>query len=174
MASFIQINLNKSREALDLLIHHANELRAVVCAVSEPARMPGSQQWFRSRNGLAIYINSRIAIYPAILFAQGHNTVIICYGNIYVASCYVSPNIDYDGYSDFLEKLTAMCSSVTSNNLIVCGDFNAHAHLWGSNLSDFKGDLLENWAAQTDLRLVNVGHKPTFVSHQGSSVIDLT
>ncbi|XP_071652524.1 uncharacterized protein [Temnothorax longispinosus] len=143
--------------------------------MSEPARTPSSQQWFRSDNGLAaFFINGRAALHPAVLIAKGHSIVVIRYGNIYIASCYVSPNVDYNGYAGFLDELTTLCSGILNKHLLICGDFNAHARLWGSRRRDFKGDLLEDWVAQADVRLANVGNSPTFMSAQGSSVIDLT
>ncbi|XP_071570610.1 uncharacterized protein [Temnothorax nylanderi] len=142
----IQTNLNRSREAQDLLLHHAEELGALICVVSEPARTPSSQQWFRSDNGLAaLFINGRAALHPAVLIAKGHSIVVIRYGNIYIASCYVSPNVDYNGYAGFLDELTTLCSGILNKHLLICGDFNAHARLWGSRRRDFKGDLLADW-----------------------------
>ncbi|XP_071579635.1 uncharacterized protein [Temnothorax nylanderi] len=177
MTLCLQINLNRHKEAQDLLIHHSEEMGAAVCAVSKPARTSSPhQQWFYSRNALStIFINTRLAAYPAVLLAQGQNSVLIKYGNIFIASCYISPNVYRGGYSDFLEELSNLFSSVGHNNrLLLCGDFNAHASPWGCESTDFKGELLEDWAAQLDLRLLNVGNNPTFVGHRGSSIIDLT
>ncbi|XP_071647576.1 uncharacterized protein [Temnothorax longispinosus] len=109
------INLNRSREAQDLLVHHSEEIEAAVCVVSEPARASSSlQNWFYSHDKLA-------AIF-----------------------------------------------------VLICGDFNAHAQLWGSQVTDARGDLLEDFAAQLDLRFKNVGNRSTFVGHRGISIIDLT
>ncbi|XP_071578911.1 uncharacterized protein [Temnothorax nylanderi] len=176
MSIIIQTNLNKSRQAQDLLLHQAEELGAAVCVISEPARTPGSQQLFRSENGLAsFYINNRVARYPATLLAAGRFSVIIGYGDICIASCYMSPNTDYNGYSSFIDELTILCSNIQNNhNLLICGDFNAHSSLWDPRHQDYKGNLLENWAAQMDVRLINVGNKSTFASAQGSLIIDLT
>ncbi|XP_071577582.1 uncharacterized protein [Temnothorax nylanderi] len=148
----------RNREAQDLLLHHSEELGAAVCVVSEPARRPGSQQWFRSLNGLAaVYVNTRIAKYPAIFLAQSQNAVMIQYGRIKIVSCYITPNIDYNGYANFMDELSVLISSITNNNnLLVCGDFNAHALHWGSRRQNFKGDLLEDWVHQADLRLMDV------------------
>ncbi|XP_071579165.1 uncharacterized protein [Temnothorax nylanderi] len=165
-----------NREAQDLLIRHSEELGAAVCVVSEPARIPDSQQCFCSRNGLAaVYINTRIARSPAIMVAQGAGSVLVKYDDVFIASCYVSPNIGAREYAAFLDKLSVTCSGSPNNGrLLVCGDFNAHSRFWGSNSTNCKGDLLEDWTAQLDLRLVNTGNTHTFVGHQGSSIVDLT
>ncbi|XP_071581984.1 uncharacterized protein [Temnothorax nylanderi] len=87
----------------------------------------------------------------------------------------MSSNTDYNGYSSFIDELTILCSNIQNNhNLLICGDFNAHSSLWDPRHRDYKGDLLEDWAAQMDVRLINVGNKATFASAQGSSIIDLT
>lgn len=52
MATFIQANLNRSREAQDLMLQHAIELRINLCVVSEPARLPAIPQWYLSLNDL--------------------------------------------------------------------------------------------------------------------------
>ncbi|EFN65109.1 hypothetical protein EAG_13721, partial [Camponotus floridanus] len=54
-------------------------------------------------------------------------------------------------------------------------DFNAKSPLWGANSLDGRGVLLSGWAAERDLRIVNVGNIPTCVRPQGgTSIVDLT
>lgn len=71
-----------------------------------------------------------------------------------------------------MDDLTDFCA-LRSEKVIVCGDFNAHAVSWGSPSTDPRGHLVEEWAAQSDLKLTNVGNCPTCVRPQGSSIIDL-
>lgn len=61
MATFIQANLNRSREAQDLMLQHAVELDVDLCVVSELAGLPDTHQWFSSSKGLlaVIHINDR-------------------------------------------------------------------------------------------------------------------
>lgn len=60
------------------------------------------------------------------------------------------------------------------DKVILGGDFNAKASLWGFRLTNKKGTLLIKWTVEKDLRIVNVGNKPTCVRPQGSSIVDLT
>lgn len=58
--------------------------------------------------------------------------------------------------------------------VIVCGDFNSKSRLWGSRITDRRGMLVEDWAAELDLRILNTGNVPTCVRPQGVSIIDLS
>ncbi|KMQ82644.1 reverse transcriptase [Lasius niger] len=58
--------------------------------------------------------------------------------------------------------------------LIVGGDFNAKSVLWGARNTDGRGRLLASWAAERDLRVANVGNRPTCVRPQETSVVDIT
>jgi len=57
---------------------------------------------------------------------------------------------------------------------IIAGDFNAKSILWGSPVTDWRGSVVERWAAGLDLNIVNVGSTPTCVRTNGSSIVDLT
>jgi len=61
--------------------------------------------------------------------------------------------------------------SSANRNFIITGDFNAKSSLWGCCVSNWRGNALERWAAELDLRLANDGH--SCVRPQGSSIIDL-
>jgi len=72
-----------------------------------------------------------------------------------------------------LDDLSAVIRS-TEGDCIITGDFNAKSVLWGSPGSSLRGVVLERWAAELDLRIINVGNTSTCVRHNGSSIIDLT
>lgn len=174
MASFIQANLNRNREAQDLMFQQAAELGVDLCVISEPARSQDSYRWHSSLNGLAaVYVNDRNTTPVISLIFRNENFVVISFNDLYIVSAYISPNAPIAAYSLFLDDLTDICAQ-RSRDLIVCGDFNAHAISWGSPSTDSRGHLVEEWAAQLDLRLANTGSCPTCVHPQGSSIIDLT
>lgn len=90
MATFIQVNLNRSRQAQDLMLQHAVETGADLCVVSEPARLPTTQQWHLSLNGLAaIFINDRDTIPRVDLVCKNINFVVIKYNDLFVVSVYI-------------------------------------------------------------------------------------
>lgn len=61
-----------------------------------------------------------------------------------------------------------------SNLIVIGGDFNAKSKLWSSAHPNKRGEIMKDWAATYDLRLVNTGNTPTCVRPQGVSIVDLT
>lgn len=54
----LQVNINKSRRALDLLMHQARELDAGILLISEHCNIAPSDKWFISLDdGSAIYFD---------------------------------------------------------------------------------------------------------------------
>lgn len=96
-------------------------------------------------------------------------------GDFILVSCYVSPRAQREYYLRFLDELSDLISDFSGSYFVIAGDFNARSPTWSCGVSyNFKGTLLDNWAAEKDLRLVNVGAFPTCVNPRGSSIIDLT
>lgn len=146
MATFIQANLNRSRAAQDLMLQHVAEIGVDLCAISESARFPDSYRWYSSLNGLAaIYISDRNMTPNTSLISRNANFVAISFNDLYIVSAYISPNVSLADYSAFLDDLTEFCVQ-WSRDLIIYGDFNAHATLWGSPSTDSRGHLVEEWA----------------------------
>jgi hypothetical protein len=58
--------------------------------------------------------------------------------------------------------------------LIIGGDFNAHDQSWGCVQGNARGDTISDFFATKNLLICNVDRVPTFHSHLGSSIIDLT
>ncbi|XP_029172845.1 uncharacterized protein LOC114941855 [Nylanderia fulva] len=77
---------------------------------------------------------------------------------------------DFDAFIDNLDGIIKQIRS----RIIICGDFNAKSHLWGSKTTDKRGRLIDLLASSNGLSLVNIGDLPTCIRPQGSSVIDLT
>lgn len=94
-------------------------------------------------------------------------------GDISLVSCYVSPNSVRGEFSNFLTELREAVRSL-GGRVIVCGDFNSKSKLWGARITDRRGILVEDWAAELDLRILNTGKAPTCVRPQGVSIIDLS
>ena len=53
-------------------------------------------------------------------------------------------------------------------------DSNSRHHIWNDSVSNLRGDKLCEFLSVSSLSLLNTGSEPTFSSHQGDSVIDLT
>lgn len=169
----LQINLNRNWRAQSILEQNMVENRIGICAISEPIKIVGS--WFCSRNSLAaICARQEFLAHPCTLVREGTDFVAVRCGPVIFTSVYISPNVDIGTYRTFLDELDDLIDFINGAGMILCGDFNSHAAMWGSRLTNARGILLENWAAGHDLRLINRGTMPTCVRPQGDSIIDLT
>lgn len=170
----IQCNVNHCWAAQDLLDQNMIELKAGICAIAEPVRIPSSLRWFGSGDGrAAIRWDPEILHRVCTLTKRGQQYVTVKCGDVYITSCYVSPNVDIYRFQDFLDELSDTIRDL-SGKMIVCGDFNAKSVLWGSPDTNIRGEYVEEWAAAHDLRIANIGNSPTCVRSQGESIVDLT
>lgn len=175
MANILQINLNRTWRAQDLMTQTVAESSTALCLVSEPAGIPVSSRWFASTDKLsAVYVEGLVTTGLVTLLTQGVRCVAIKLRRMTFISCYVSPNVSLPDYREFLDELSGVIACVRNSDVLLAGDFNAKSSYWGFATTSPRGELLDNWAAGLDLRLVNVGHAPTCVRQQGSSVVDLT
>lgn len=86
----------------------------------------------------------------------------------------MSPQTKKGPFLQFLDELGEAVREIGVTRVIVSGDFNARSKTWDEGRPNFRGDLLEEWAAENDVRLLNEGREPTCVRPQGCSVVDLT
>lgn len=174
-ARLLQCNLNHSWGAQDVMMQYVLEENIAVCMVSEPISIPVSPAWFESGNRrAAIYVNPESSKNTAVRCRAGRNSITIKYGSCYLTSVYVSPNVDDNEYLEALDELDEAHSFASKQRHLVCGDFNARSPQWSASSSNKKGEYLEEWAAQNDLRLLNTGVEPTCIRPQGFSTVDLS
>lgn len=108
------------------------------------------------------------------MIGRGTNSVTAQLGEFRLISCYISPNVEQGDFLEFLDELGDEVQRLSSTRTIICGDFNSKSKLWDSPRTDRRGELVEEWAAEVDVRLMNVGNEPTCIRAQGQSQIDLT
>ena len=72
-------------------------------------------------------------------------------------------DIDMDAYKHFF-----------IDNSIICGDFNAHNPLWGSQYMDKRGQIMESLITDSNHVILNTGQGTYIVSKDKTSCIDLT
>jgi len=171
--NFVQANLNRSKQALDLLLQYTKETNIGILLVSEPNYVPVAPSWFSSKDGsAAIYCDAKITRMRCRLASQGTKYVAIHCEAYLIISIYISSNLGLRDYNASLDELSIALGNRT--NLIILGDFNAKSSLWGSAYTDGRGFLLTSWTAERDLRVLNTGNTPTCVRPQGSSIIDIS
>lgn len=171
---FIQANVNMSKPSLDLLLHYAKETETGILLISEPNYIPDTSNWFASKNSkAAIFVDPNHARSNCEIAKIGSCFVAIYYGQFLLISIYAPPNLDLRWFNNTLDELSEAISHRV-NKVIIGGDFNAKACLWGSNVTDKRGLLLTRWAAERDFRIANLREKPTCIRPQRCSIIDLT
>lgn len=140
---FLQYNINNSKGAQDLLTHHMLELGVGLCAVSEPAFIPDTIQWFGSRDKRSAILwnpdfmaSCRKEFIEFISLSLPH--LLTC-TSFRVTSLLIWMWMNLA----FLENLSVAIRLI-NGSFIICGDFNAKSSLWGSATNNDRGYCLED------------------------------
>lgn len=169
----LQGNIDRGREAMDLIYQIAGEEKADIIIMAEPNRIKVTQSnWLvDNRIDIAIRINNKnIQITQT---GRGDGFVWIETHKLVIYGCYISPNVGLAQFSGFLRALRGEMKK-HSKESIVGGDFNAKSYLWGSPIEDKRGQILAEWLAEEDLIVLNQGNAPTFRRREYQSYIDVT
>ncbi|RLU27059.1 hypothetical protein DMN91_000858 [Ooceraea biroi] len=174
-AKVLQINLNHSWGAQDLIRHHVLEFSIDICCISELHFVPaGDPSWYSSSNGLAAlyWVPTRLRCSGVLVWVT-NNFVAVRFGPVTMASVYISPSVSVAVYLNFLDDLRDLVLT-TRGELLIYSDFNASSLSWGCWSANRHGELLKELISELDLRLCNVDGSFTCVRARGSSVVDLT
>jgi len=174
--SLLQANLNHSPPAQDLFVAELCGSDCGLGVAAEPYRVPDNNpNWVKAADGsVAIYRRHSPRSPPLALIERGRGFVIARWGALRVVGVYAPPK---RSRSDFLRQLREVGDGIRRcrpHPVLVAGDFNAWAEVWGSRSTNLRGRLLLNWAAELDLLLLNRGSTSTCVRSQGESIVDLT
>lgn len=172
MIKFIQINLNHCCEAQNLLQQEMISQQIEIAIISEPYRNINAPEWIGDVKGkVAVWWNPRLLSSSCVACHRGDGYVLTKIKDMIIISVYNSPKSDLE---KMLEEITEHIAQIKYKNIIVAGDFNARSVLWEDRITNANGEILEMWADQMDLRLLNEGGIPTCSRPQGESIIDLT
>lgn len=166
----VQINLNKSRGAQDLIVQYMLESRMEVALVSEPNRIPRGN-WLGDAYGLAAVYWSTDE--PCSLSRRGSGYVFVKYKGYILGSCYFSPNANISDFRELLGNIEIVVAGMGRQKIIIGGNFNARARGW-DRICNERGYILEEWATDREMIIMNEGRKSTCIRAQGSSVVDIT
>ena len=173
MLSFIQINLAKSRYALDLLVQSAIGKKAdvlIVCEQPTISESVVSVQDTTRRAGIIIH-NRKITLGDFKTTKFGFAWAEI--DNIRIYSCYFSPNDSIEKFKKELNELEISLKT-TRKELLIAGDFNGKSPEWGEHRADKRGDIVCEFVARNNLVILNIGSENTFRRGDAASIIDLT
>lgn len=171
--TILYCNMNRSREAHDIMHKQAHEWKVDIMCCSEP-------NWTEIKSaGWITDINSDAAaksLQPEALIINSGKGEGFCWAELRymtIFTCYISPNIKTAEYETVLQNLASKIQ-IQKKPVIIAGDFNARSRSWGSKTNDIKGKKVLEWAALLNLLLLNDGKQPTFSKGNLGSYIDLT
>lgn len=173
----MQIILNNGWASYNLLMQQATEEKAGICLISEPPRTPDTSYRINSIDGRAAIMWRSKELSPGVqctLVKKGQSCVVVEIDNTWMVSCYISPNSTREEYTDALEELGEVICTRGSTRIIIGGNLNARSSAWDPYGTNSRGPLVEAWAAELDMRLINEGVEPTLVNPRGRSIVDLT
>lgn len=169
----LQTNLRRKRVCHDLALATANSREADILVVGDPnQKITAKRGWFRDLKGNVArrFTNNKIKV-TSLTPREGYIVVELERFKFFCA--YFSPNISIRSYEEAVRKLMDECAACTSSYLL-CGDFNAKSHLWGSPTMDERGAIAAEWIATLNLAILNTGDAPTFTRGASRSFIDVT
>lgn len=142
LLKIIQLNVNRSHGAMNLLDQRILEDNIAISLVSETAYSYSCPGTFSSTNGLAsIKINTNLKSFK-FLFSDV-NYVFVKIEDITFISCYFSPSMALKDFSSSLETFASDIKLYGGGKYIICGDFNSWSITWGSIFTSSRGKKLE-------------------------------
>ncbi|XP_072759091.1 uncharacterized protein [Anoplolepis gracilipes] len=172
---FLQANLNHFAAAQDLLYQNAAKWGIDLVVAAEPYSIPSNKTlWAGDECGsVVIMSNGRPGFLPFAPVARGRGFVAATWGEVLLVALYASPN---KGCAD-LERLGGVGHIVRRSlprPVLIARDPNAKSGAWGSPVTDTRGTVLEEWAEELGLVILNQGRVLTCVCGRGGSIIDIT
>jgi len=161
-ANFLQINLNHSPGAQDLALQYMTEKNCGIGCFTELWRIPKrNANWLSSDGKRATIFCSSVELRKRCkAVASSGDWVAMAFGDIFIISCYLSPNEGINRFKRTLEELKNFIGN-RSSKVLLCGDFNARLVSWGCRTADRRGTLFEEWVTELNLCIVNQGGTPT-------------
>ncbi|XP_074031355.1 uncharacterized protein [Leptinotarsa decemlineata] len=151
----------------------AKENDSDLLIVSEPNKnTTKGLEWMKDKNHdvSVLLLNRKIEIqkvkaYESFISIKTKGLTVIC--------CYISPNIPIGVYKEKVNEIMEV-GRRTRKRCIILGDIYAKSVLWGSPVSDPRGDYWAEWLAALDMVVMNTGLEPTFTRGESRSFIDVT
>ncbi|CAK1585622.1 unnamed protein product [Parnassius mnemosyne] len=173
--SFLQANINHCACAQDLLLQSMAQWSINIAVVAEPYFVWPRKDWLADLNGSVAIISSAAAGTPTLEgVRRGQGCVAARFGDFVVVGVYFSPNRSLAELHNSLAELRAVVVGSYPLPVLVLGDFNAKNLAWGSRRTDVRGRMVEDWALETGLVVLNRGSVSTCVRMRGESVVDIS
>lgn len=172
----LQANVGRSREAQDLFLQTLAENNCVLGIAAEPNNVPRNHPCWVGDTLASVAITWRWWRGAPICshLESGERYVAVRMGSVAVVGVYLPPSGTLVDFESWLEALESCIHRLRPLPIIMAGDFNSWSRSWGSKRTGARGRMLEVWAAEQDLVLLNRGNTATCVRTRGESVVDLT
>lgn len=179
----LQVNLNHCINATVQCQKFCEENKIDILLLTEPYIYNGSVKGFsftynviseESPRAAIIIFNSTIKALKLSQFCDKDCSVILVQlmdKSFIFASIYMPKDEDIILSCD---KISNICGSSYSRNILVASDSNAKGFLWRSPISDIRGDHLTELLFELDVIALNNSNVPTFWRANGESFIDIT
>ena len=149
-----------------------------VCRETSAVCMVHPVGYERGKNGISIIINPKMKRHPLLKDFQilardtiNGTFIFLQIGNVKLL-CIYNPPSQPEEIDTWLEEILMKCRANTLDDLIILGDFNARCREWGDHSANSKGRILKQWIESNDLRRVDTGPEPTYVTTRGNSIVD--
>ena len=169
----LQLNTDRKKITHDLLQNIVKRDRIDICVTSEPnINITKKLKYLADKRcDAAIVVANQIITIKR--HGRGEGYVWAELDSVILYSCYISPNNTMTDFKRFLRNLGQEMRG-QQKPAIVAGDFNAKSAAWGSPKEYRRGDVLAEWLQERNMIVLNSGNKPTFISGEQESHIDIT
>ena len=142
-----------------------------LAVVSEPYRVPDRPHWFGDTAGTVVITRGTCPSAPSIaILERNYGFVSVSSGRLIVVGLHAPLSWPMSTFERFLDKLRRHLAPFPSHPTLL-GDFNAKNTLCGSPRTDARRNVVEEWVAELDLRLLNSGHTNTCVKWEDKSIV---
>lgn len=155
MFKCIQINLNHCEAAQNLLEQTARESEADILLISEPYKVPNSNnRWVCDKTRKAAIVICESTPFQQIAADPQEGFAYAQYKGVHFYSCYSSPNSGNTAFEETINRLVDHARG--KKPIIIAGDFNAWAVEWGSQRTTYRGASLLEAFASLDITLLTL------------------
>ncbi|XP_048525072.1 uncharacterized protein LOC125505391 [Dendroctonus ponderosae] len=167
--TILQINLNRCRIAHDLMERTIAEKNIIVTLGQEPYGK-GRTDFHDVKGDSFINVDNE---HEVIKSGSGEGFVYVELSTCIFLSCYFSPNGELADFERLLQNIESMIRH-QGKHVVMGGDLNAKTNIIGSQTTNQRGAILQEWILANGLVILNEGDTPTFQNANGTSIIDFT
>lgn len=169
----VQVNSNRSSSSHDLVEELASRVEADFILFSEPNKNYIKEKALICDEGSDVAIVRSSNKHGVIKAGSVPGVAWVDLERCTLLSCYKTPNCEMAELEEWVDSLGELVRSF-NKSVVLCGDFNAKNILWGGEVTNARGRLLEDLIAENRLLVINDGSGPTFRRGLSQYFIDVS